>query len=97
MHRSTPPPLCRIGRPPTRSRSWSTTPYSPDLAPADFFLFRRVKEELAGIRLTPESLKKSWEGVLRTIGADEFAAAFRRWVDRCNKCVRVNGGYVEKS
>jgi hypothetical protein len=23
-------------------------PYSPDLAPADFFLFRRVKEELAG-------------------------------------------------
>jgi hypothetical protein len=38
-----------------------------------------VKEELAGVRLTPESLKKSWEGVLRTIGADEFAAAFRRW------------------
>jgi hypothetical protein len=47
--------------------------------------------------LTPESLKKSWEGVLRNIGADEFAAAFRRWVDRCNKCIRINGGYVEKS
>ncbi len=25
----------------------SHPPYSPDLAPADFFLFRRVKEELA--------------------------------------------------
>ncbi len=60
-------------------------------------MFRRVKEELAGLWLTPESLKKSWEGVLRNIGTDEFAAAFRRWVDFCNKCIRINGGYVEKS
>jgi hypothetical protein len=72
-------------------------PYSPDLAPADFFLFRRVKEELAGKRLTPETLKKTWDGVTRSIGVDEFAAAFRRWLDRCNKCIRLNGGYIEKS
>ncbi len=72
-------------------------PYLPDLAPADFFLFRRVKEELAGIRLTPETLKKTWDGVTRSIGLDEFAAAFRCWLDRCNKCIRLNGGYVEKS
>ncbi len=32
-------------------------PYSLDLAPADFFLFRRVKEALAGIQLDQESLK----------------------------------------
>jgi hypothetical protein len=31
-------------------------------------LFRRVKEELAGLRLTPESLKNTWEGVLWSIG-----------------------------
>jgi histone-lysine N-methyltransferase SETMAR len=72
-------------------------PYSPDLAPADYFLFRRMKEELAGIRLTPETLKKTWDGVTRSIGVDKFAAAFRRWLDRCNKCIRLNGGYVEKS
>ncbi len=72
-------------------------PYSPDLAPADYFLFRRVKEELAGLRLAPESLKNTWEGVVRRIkGVDEFAAAFRRWLDRCNKCFRLNGGYIEK-
>jgi histone-lysine N-methyltransferase SETMAR len=35
-------------------------PYSPDLALVDYFLFRRAKEELAGIWLTPESLKKTW-------------------------------------
>jgi hypothetical protein len=50
-----------------------------------------VKEELAGIRLTPETLKKTWDGVTRSIGVDEFAAAFRRWLDRCNKCICLNG------
>jgi histone-lysine N-methyltransferase SETMAR len=34
--------------------------YSPDLAPADFFLFRKVKEQLAGLHLTQESLKSAW-------------------------------------
>jgi histone-lysine N-methyltransferase SETMAR len=60
-------------------------PYFPDLAPADYFLFRRVKEELAGLRLTPESLKNTLEGVIRSISFDEFAAAFRLWLDQCNK------------
>jgi histone-lysine N-methyltransferase SETMAR len=52
-------------------------PYSPDLAPADFFLFQKVKEELAGLHLSQESLKSAWEGVTRTIGEHEFATAFR--------------------
>jgi hypothetical protein len=30
----------------------------------DFFLFRRVKEELAGLSLDEDSLKKTWEGVV---------------------------------
>jgi histone-lysine N-methyltransferase SETMAR len=71
-------------------------PYSPDLAPADFFLFRRVKEELAGITLDHSSLKKEWEGVTRSISAEEFATAFRRWYERCQKCIDIGGGYVEK-
>ncbi len=53
-------------------------PYSPDLAPADFFLSRKVKEQLAGLHLTQESLRSVWEGVTHTIAEDEFATAFRR-------------------
>jgi histone-lysine N-methyltransferase SETMAR len=34
-------------------------PYSPDLTPADFFLFRKVKAELAGQTLTQETFKNS--------------------------------------
>jgi hypothetical protein len=48
----------------------------------DFFLFRRVKEELASLSLDEHSLKKTWEGVVRTITADEFATAFRRGFER---------------
>jgi histone-lysine N-methyltransferase SETMAR len=71
-------------------------PYSPDLAPADFFLFPRVKAELAGLSLKEETFQKSWEGVVRTIPKEDFTAAFRRWMERCKKCAQIGGDYVEK-
>jgi hypothetical protein len=37
-----------------------------------------VKEQLAGLRLTQESLESVWEGVTFTIAKDEFATAFRQ-------------------
>jgi histone-lysine N-methyltransferase SETMAR len=72
-------------------------PYSPDLAPADFFLFPSVKRELAGKTLTQENLKKEWEGAVRTLSVADFTTAFKRWYERCEKCVNIAGGYVEKS
>ncbi len=39
-------------------------PYSPDLAPADFFLFQRIKAELGGMTLTSTTFKKTWDGVI---------------------------------
>jgi hypothetical protein len=69
-------------------------PYSPDLALADFFLFRRVKEALAGTTLDQDSLK-AWEGVIRTITADNFAKAFQQWFERAEKCVRIGGDFVK--
>lgn len=71
-------------------------PYSPDLAPADFFLFPKLKKELAGRRLTAKTFKKEWDGAARTIAPTAYAAAFRKWMDRCNKCIDIGGDYVEK-
>jgi hypothetical protein len=48
------------------------------LAPADFSLFQKVKEQLAGLHLTQESLKSMCEGVTHTIAEEEFATAFWR-------------------
>jgi hypothetical protein len=44
------------------------------------FLFRKVKEGLGG------------EGVTRTISR----AAFRSWLERCKKYVRLGGEFVKK-
>jgi histone-lysine N-methyltransferase SETMAR len=79
-----------------RVKSVPHPPYSPDLAPADFFLFPKVKAELAGQMLMQETFKNSWEGVVRSIAKEDFATAFRRWKERCKKCIRVGGNYVEK-
>jgi hypothetical protein len=49
-----------------------------DLAPADIFLFRRVKEVLAATTLDHERLKNAWEGVTRNITADKCATAFQQ-------------------
>ncbi len=43
--------------------------------PVDFFLFSRVKSELAGLTLFQENYRNSWEGVARIITNEEFAAA----------------------
>lgn len=71
-------------------------PYSPDLAPADFFLFPKVKSVLAGKTLTAQTFKKEWEGAVRTLSAADFADAFQQWYRRCEKCVNIDGSYVEK-
>ena len=72
-------------------------PYSPDLAPANFFLFPKLKKELAGHHLSKYDSKTVWEGVSRTVAAEDFATAFRRWYERCQKCADIGGGYFEKS
>jgi hypothetical protein len=61
-----------------RIKLLSHPPYSFDLAPADFFLFPKLKKKLAGITMTQERFKKEWEGVLRGNSREEFAKAFVR-------------------
>jgi hypothetical protein len=57
-------------------------PYSPDLAPADFFLFPVLKRELAGLTLSQDEFKMKWEGVVRMLNKDDFATCSRGgWSD----------------
>jgi hypothetical protein len=67
------------------------------LASADYFLFSRVKRELAGLTLTQDIFKKEWEGAVQSITAAVFPDAFRRWFQQHEKCVAISIGYVEKS
>ncbi len=68
----------------------------PCLTPVDLFLFWRVEWELAGLSLSQDSLKKSWEGAVSTIAKDECARAFRWWMKLFKNLVRSSGDYDKK-
>ncbi len=73
-------------------------PYSPNMAPADYFLFKKKpKWGLECQSLDQDSIKNAWEGVARPLIAIAFAAAFRSLVERCKKRVRLGGKFVKKS
>jgi hypothetical protein len=57
----------------------SQSPYSPVMAPADYFLYTSMKAELADISVAQEPFHKAWDGVLSTISEDGFVTALRRW------------------
>jgi transposase len=70
-------------------------PYSPDLAPSDFFLFGYVKRKLMGYRVESKSELLVRIGViLAEIPRDVLNAVFLEWMDRLQKYIDINGNYV---
>ncbi|UYV67193.1 hypothetical protein LAZ67_4004296 [Cordylochernes scorpioides] len=58
-------------------------PYSPDLAPCDFFLFPRLKREMKGKHWeTVENIQHHVTTFLRSIPVEEFQGAFQAWQTR---------------
>jgi hypothetical protein len=55
-----------------------------------------VKEQLAGLTLDRNKIKM-WEGVTRAISPEEFATTFWQRYERCQKCIKISRGDVEKS
>jgi len=71
-------------------------PYSPDLAPCGFFLFRRLKKVLKEHRFeATEDIKGNSTKTLVDIQKEEFAKCFQQWQKRWAKCVAAEGNYVE--
>lgn len=71
-------------------------PYSPDLAPADFFLFPKLKTTLKGRRFqSVDEIQQNSQRQLRTISQNEFQGAFQQWQKRWERCVASRGEYFE--
>ena len=67
-------------------------PYSPDLAPCDFFLFPRLKKVLKGHRFEAlEDIKWNSMKTLLYILKEEFAKCFQQWQRHWAKCVAAEG------
>lgn len=71
-------------------------PYSPDLSPADFFLFPRIKRQLAGKRFdTWNDLYGGVWDAMTSISKSDYSNAFKDWIGRCEKCISCGGDYFE--
>jgi cbb3-type cytochrome oxidase subunit 1 len=70
-------------------------PYSPDLAPSDFFLFGYVKGKLMGYGAeTPSELFVHIRVILAEIPRETLDTVFLEWMEQLQKCVQVNGEQV---
>jgi len=70
--------------------------YSPDLAPADFFLFPKLKSTLKGHRFqTIEEIKENLLQDLHAIPQNMFQDAFQNWKKRWEWCINSRGEYFE--
>ena len=67
-------------------------PYSPDLAPCDFWLFPK----LTGCRYEPiEERKEAVTEVIDTLTQEDFHVAFQKLLERYNMCIEAGGDYFK--
>lgn len=72
------------------------SPYSPDMAPCDFFLFGRLHLPMKGKRYADvEAIQKASTDILKDIPASELKHSFEMLLERANRCINCNGDYFE--
>jgi hypothetical protein len=70
--------------------------YSPDLSPADYFSFPKVKSYLKGRLFDSISdIREAVTCTLNTITKDDFYKGIQKLYDGANLCVQLEGVYVE--
>ena len=67
-------------------------PYSPVLAPCDFWLFPKIR----GCRYdTIEEMKEAVTKVFDTLTQEDFHGAFQTFFELYSKCIVAGGDYFE--
>ena len=68
------------------------SPYRPDLAPCDFWLFPK----LTGCHYeTIEEMKEAVTKVIDTLTQEDFDGAIQKLLERYNKCIAARGDYFK--
>ncbi|KFD51146.1 hypothetical protein M513_07910, partial [Trichuris suis] len=70
-------------------------PYSPDLAPSDYFLFGNLKQHLRGTVFSDDNeLKSAVQDYLNSRDKNFFFNGLMNLKSRCEKCIEVEGQYI---
>jgi transposase len=71
-------------------------PYSPDLAPCDFFLFPKMKLKLKGRRFeSNEEIHAESQDVKKMLTQNNFQQRFQSWKSHWVRCMNTEGDYLE--
>ena len=74
----------------------SQPPYSPDLAPCDFYLFPKLKIVMKGQCYNDvDAIKRKTDDKLRRISRESFKQCMQAWVKRWDHCISSSGCYFE--
>ena len=68
-------------------------PYSPDLAPCDFWLFPKFRG--SRYETIEEEMKEAVMMVIDTLTLEDFDGAFQKLLELYNKCIAAGGDYFE--
>lgn len=72
-------------------------PYSPDLAPSDYYLFPNMKIWLGGQRFSTNSeVISETKAYFEDLGKDYYKEGIKKLQHRLTKCIALKGDYVEK-
>jgi histone-lysine N-methyltransferase SETMAR len=71
------------------------SPYSPDIAPSDSYLFGTVKQRLQTCKgRSFEELQENVHEILSLIGPDELEATMRAWMECLRRVIVIGGDHV---
>ena len=81
-------------------------PYSPDMAPSDFYLFPKLKSNLRGTQFGSNEgviAARSNEGVIAAMNEyledqekDSYLEGISKLEQKWTKCIALKGDYIEK-
>ena len=72
-------------------------PYSPDLAPCDFWAFPTLKIELRGKRFSSDDeVRNATAAVLKWMSQNNLFHVFESFIKRCKKSIQCEGHYFKK-
>jgi histone-lysine N-methyltransferase SETMAR len=71
-------------------------PFSPDLAPCDFFIFPKLKNTLKGKRFQDVAdIQLNTTRQLQVIPKQAYQTCIEKWKDRWNRFIKSGGSYFE--
>jgi len=71
-------------------------PYSPDLAPCNFFPIPEDKIETQGGHFdSSEGIQTKSQDMMKTLTRNDFQQCFRSWKSHWDRCINAEGDYFE--